>query len=182
MYSSRKKQNLPGKTASHRDALITSQVVELIRGDRIKTTPKKAKVLKSRFDRLVTEAKKGTIASRRNVKKFFGNNDRAVDRLYQVIDAKLNDRNSGYTRVVKTIPRSGDNAPQAYVILVNAEIKEKKSRLQKMLENDEKKSTKKNAKSKKASNRKGLREDESKKDNKNSNVKNSSQARRRVSM
>jgi large subunit ribosomal protein L17 len=174
MYSNRKKHKLANKTTAHRDALIKSQVTELIRSGRIKTTPSKAKVLKSRFDRLVTEAKKGTIASKRNVLSFFGNNERAANRLFDVIEDKLQDRNSGYTRVIKTLPRSGDNAPQAYVMLVNTEIEERKSRLQKMLDQDSKKDTKKKTNARKM-------KDEAKKESVK-NVKDSSQARRRVSM
>ncbi|MCA9386807.1 50S ribosomal protein L17 [Candidatus Dojkabacteria bacterium] len=134
MYSNRKKFKIQGKTASHKKALVRSLVIELIRNGRIKTTPKKAKVLKKEFDKLVTTFKKDTRKSNQIVMSFFAENKRAFDRLGQVVSDKLSDRNSGYTRVIKTLPRKGDNAEQAYVMLVNTEIKEKKSRLKKMLE------------------------------------------------
>lgn len=179
MYTTRKKYKMAGKKPSHRNAVIKSQVLELVRSGRIKTTPTKAKILKSQFDRLVTTAKKNTIASKRELSSFFGNNQKAADRLVMLAQTKLNDRNSGYTRTVKTLPRSGDNAPQAYIMLVNYEAKLKKSRLQKVLETQE---SKKDKKSKKASNRQGLRSDDAKKKIKNTDVKDSSQSRRRVSM
>lgn len=179
MYTTRKKYKIAGKKPSHRNAVIKSQVIELIRAGRIKTTPAKAKILKSQFDRLVNEAKKNTLASKRNIDSFLGNNTKITQRLLNLVQTKLNDRNSGYTRVIKTLPRSGDNAPQTYVILVNYEAKAKKSRLQKVLESQE---AKKYKKSKKASNRTGLRQDHSKKQIKNTDVKDSSQSRRRLSM
>ncbi|MCA9380877.1 50S ribosomal protein L17, partial [Candidatus Dojkabacteria bacterium] len=138
MYSNRKKFKIQGKTASHRKALVRSQVIELIRNGRIKTTPKKAKVLKKEFDKLVTTFKKDTRKSNQTVMSFFAENKRAFDRLGQVVADKLSDRNSGYTRVIKTLPRKGDNAEQSFVMLVNTEVKEKKTKLQKMLDDREK--------------------------------------------
>jgi large subunit ribosomal protein L17 len=138
MNTGRKKIKISGKKKSHRKALIKSQVIELIRAQRIKTTPARAKALKRVFDRLVTEAKKDTMASERRVMAFFGNNKRATSRLYSIIKDKLSDRNSGYTRVIKTVPRPGDNAEQVYVMLVNADIQESKSRIAKVIEKQNK--------------------------------------------
>lgn len=139
MYNNKGKGKLQGKTHTHRRALIKSQVTELIRNQKIKTTPSKAKVLKSEFDKLVTKAKKDTPHSKNQVISFFGNNERAVERLYSIVESKLGDRNSGYTRVIKTLPRKGDGAAQCYVMLVNAEAPEKKSRIAGVLERQEKK-------------------------------------------
>lgn len=148
MFSNRKKIKLQGKTKSHKDALIRSQIIELIRAKRIKTTPSKAKATKAVFDRLVTKAKKVEKKSNNYVKSFFNNNARAIDRLYSVIDEHLHDRNSGYTRIIKTLPRKGDNAEQAYIMLVNYEVGEKASKIQEVLqEQREKKNKKKNKKS-----------------------------------
>ncbi len=132
-----KKYRMQGKTASHTASLTRSLVMELLRAQQIKTTPAKAKVVKSKFDRLVTLAKKGE-GNKRLVQSFFASNEKAVNKFYKVIESQLQDRNSGYTRVIKTLPRKGDNAAQVYVMLVNADIKEKKSEVQKLLEKREK--------------------------------------------
>jgi large subunit ribosomal protein L17 len=127
-----------GKKSAHRNAVIKSQVIELIRNQKIKTTPIKAKALKASFDKLVTQAKKDTIASKSKVRTFFNSNERAIDRFYKIVEAKLSDRNSGYTRLIKTTPRAGDNAEQTFVVLVNYEPKEKKSKIKSVLEKREK--------------------------------------------
>lgn len=137
MFSNRKKLKIQGKTSAHRKALMKSLVIELIRAKKIKTTPIKAKALKSTFDQLVTKAKKDSDHSRRQVVSFFGNNERAVERLYQVIGENLSDRTSGYTRVIHTLPRKGDNAKQVYVMLVNTEAQEQKSKIKQVLEKQE---------------------------------------------
>jgi large subunit ribosomal protein L17 len=128
-----KRYRIQGKTADHRNSIIRSLVIELVRAEKIKTTPNKAGILKSKFDRLVTLAKKGD-SGKVMIDSFFASNDRIIQRFYKVIDTKLQDRNSGYTRVIHTLPRKGDNAEQVYIMLVNAGEKEKKSEVQKLLE------------------------------------------------
>lgn len=139
MYSNRKKHKMAGKTSSHRDLIIRSQVIELIRAEKIKTTPNKAKILKSVFDKLVTKAKQDSISSKNALNSFFASNDRAITRFNAIVSEKLNDRNSGYTRLIKTLPRKGDGAEQVYVMLVNSEAKEKKSRLKSIIDRKNKK-------------------------------------------
>ncbi len=139
MFTNRKKIKISGVTASHKKALAKSLVVELIRNGKIKTTPKKAKLLKSSFDKLVTAYKKETEAGNRVVSSFLGGNKRAVERLGTVVKKYLNDRNSGYTHVVKTTSRPGDNSAQSYVMLVNFEGKEIKSKVKETLKKQEEK-------------------------------------------
>ncbi len=139
MFTNRKKLKLQGKTSAHKKALVKSQVLELIRNEKIKTTPAKARLLKSVFDKLVTKAKVDSDHARRQVSAFFGNNERSADRLYTIIDQKLSDRTSGYTRVIKTLSRKGDNAQQCYVMLVNTEAKSKKSKISNVLQKQEQK-------------------------------------------
>jgi large subunit ribosomal protein L17 len=134
MFTNRKKQKLQGKRPAHKRSIIKSQIIELVRNDKLKTTPKKAKVVKSEFDKLVTKYKLNTNASKKNVMSFFSENKRAFDRFSSVVDSKLQDRNSGYTRIIKTLPRKGDNAEQAFLMLVNTEATEKKSKIKELLE------------------------------------------------
>ncbi len=144
MYSTRKKIKIQGKTASHRKALVKSQVVELIRTGKIKTSTKKAKLLKATFDKIVTAEKKKTISGDKAIRSFFGENERAIERFKFIVGDKLMDRQSGYVRVIKTLARPGDNADQAYVMLMNTELKEKgNKRVQKLLEKREENKEKK---------------------------------------
>ena len=143
MYSNRKKIKLQGKTKSHKDSLIRSQIIELIRSKRIKTTPTKARATKSIFDRLVTKAKKVQKEQNTYVKSFFNNSEIAINRLYSIIQEHLMDRDSGYTRIVKTESRAGDNGEQSYVMLVNYEVGPKKSKIKEVLEKQEAKKDKK---------------------------------------
>ncbi len=137
MFSNRKKLKLQGKDKAHAKALIKSQIIELIRNGRIKTTPTKAKALKSSFDKLVTMYKKNTEASKKIVISRLGENKRAFTQLEKVVKEKLGDRNSGYTRIIKTLSRPGDNAKQAYIMLMNTEFEPKKSKIKKVLKKQE---------------------------------------------
>jgi large subunit ribosomal protein L17 len=150
MYTNRKKIKVQGKTASHKRALGRSLVVELIRTGRIKTTTTKARFLKAKFDRLVTLYKRNTPAAKSKLVSEMGSNKRALERLDKVVNSFLMDRNSGYTRVIKTLNRKGDNAEQAYVALVNFEQKVRKSKISTVLEKQQiAKKSKRSSKSKK---------------------------------
>ncbi|MFS8130985.1 MAG: 50S ribosomal protein L17 [Candidatus Dojkabacteria bacterium] len=128
-----KKHRMQGKTHSHRDALVRSLILDLVVSEKLKTTPSKAKIIKAEFDRLVTHAKRKTVSGQQVIQSFFNSNERAMQRFYTVVETKCQDRDSGYTRVIKTLPRKGDNADQAYIMLVNYSEKVKKSEVEKML-------------------------------------------------
>lgn len=137
MNTQPKKYKMPGKDRAHRDAVIRSQLLELIRNEKLQTTPTKAKILKAEFDKLITKAKKNTDASRRLVHSIL-RNDKAVTKLYDKILPRLEDVNSGYTHSARTLPRSGDNAAQMIVLVRGAEVKQKRSRLQAALKRTKK--------------------------------------------
>lgn len=136
-----KKNQLQGKNKEHTKAVLRSLVVELIRAKKIKTTTKKAKLLRSQFDRLVTNAKKES--GKAKVYSFFGNNVRASERLFSIVKTDLSDRNSGYTRIVKTLPRKGDGAEQSFVLLTSFKGLESKSKVKKLLEKKKEEEAKK---------------------------------------
>ncbi len=129
---------MPRKKTSHRDALIRSLITELVRAEKIKTTPTRARIIKSQFDKLVTHAKKNSISGKKEVEAFFGSNKRTLERFYNVIESNLSDRNSGYTHLIKTLPRKGDGAEQTFIILVNYTGEEKVSKGQKLIEKQKK--------------------------------------------
>lgn len=100
-----------------REALMKSLAEGLIVRGRIKTTEAKAKALRPFVERLVTTAKKGTIASRRLLVTRLGTEKRA-EKLFKDIAPKYIDRAGGYTRIIKAAPRKGDASPMAYIEFV----------------------------------------------------------------
>ncbi|HPG39492.1 MAG TPA: 50S ribosomal protein L17 [bacterium] len=109
-----------GRTASHRKATLANLASELLTHKSIITTTPKAKETRSTVERLVTFAKKGDIAARRQVLKTIHNKD-LVKELFEKIAPKYSDRQGGYTRIVKIGPRQGDSAEMAIFELVGYE-------------------------------------------------------------
>ncbi len=109
-----------GRTTSHRKALLSNIAAALIEHKSIVTTKAKAKEARSTVERLITFAKKGDLASRRQVLKTIRNKD-LVKQLFDDIAPKYEDRSGGYTRVIKLGLRKGDNAPMAILEMVGYE-------------------------------------------------------------
>lgn len=103
-----------GRTASHRRALLRNQVTSLVLHGRIETTEAKAKAIKPLADKMVTLGKRGDLHARRQAAAFLIQPE-AVKRLFDEIAPKYQDRNGGYTRIIKTGPRRGDAAPMAII-------------------------------------------------------------------
>ena len=106
------------RTASHRKALLTNLAIELIRHKRIVTTLTKAKSLRTWIEPILTKAKSNTTHSRRIVFSYLQNKE-AVKELFDIIAEKIAARPGGYTRVIKLGIRTGDNAEQAMIELVD---------------------------------------------------------------
>lgn len=123
-----------GRNAGHRRSLIANMLKALIAHGRVETTVTKAKELRRHADRLITTAKKGTLAGRRKVtadlmisynplttkesravkkgSKISYNDDRTlVDTLFNDLAKRFETRNGGFTRIIKLSNRVGDNAP-----------------------------------------------------------------------
>ena len=106
------------KTTSHRKAMFANMAASLIEHEQIVTTVPKAKEMAPLMDKLVTLAKKGDLAARRQALSKVRNED-AVRKLFDVFGERYKDRNGGYTRVLKAGFRHGDNAPIAVLELVD---------------------------------------------------------------
>ncbi|WP_040804602.1 50S ribosomal protein L17 [Nocardia concava] len=106
-----------GGTASHQKAIFANLATALFEHGRITTTEAKAKALRPYAEKLVTKAKGGTLADRREVMKVIRSKD-VVHALFAEIGPSFEGREGGYTRIIKTIPRKGDNAPMAIIELV----------------------------------------------------------------
>ena len=109
------------RSSSHRRALATAQATALIREGRIETTLAKAKELRPYVESLITTAKGGTLHNRRIVGADI--KDKAVlKKLFEEIAPLFANRPGGYTRILKTGTRRGDNAPLALIELVTYEV------------------------------------------------------------
>lgn len=115
--------NKKGKTTAWRQMVIRQQVSDVIAYGEIITTLTKAKETRKHVDRIITLAKKNTLASRRqaaaillDTKNLSG--DELLKKLFNDLGKKYKDRNGGYTRVLKLGKRQGDNTEKAIISLV----------------------------------------------------------------
>ena len=109
------------RNASHRKAMFKNMAVSLLRHEQIKTTVPKAKELRKVVEPLITLAGKASVANRRLA--FARLRDREiVSKLFDELGPHFADRPGGYTRILKCGNRVSDNAPMAYVQLVDRDI------------------------------------------------------------
>ena len=122
-----KKFNHLGRKKAHRDAMLANMTISLIMHKRINTTVAKAKALRIFAEPIINRAKKDDMANRRLVFSYLQNKE-AVKELFGVVADKIAERNGGYTRILKTGNRLGDNAETCFIELVDfneAMLKEK---------------------------------------------------------
>ena len=121
-----------GRTSSHRKALLRDLTTDLIVNGSIKTTEARAKEVRKTADKMITLAKRGDLASRRQAVAFLrnvvadvkedGDNVRvqsALQYLFEELAPKFADRKGGYTRILKTMPRRGDGAQMVVLEFVD---------------------------------------------------------------
>lgn len=120
-----------GRTSSQRKAMLRDLTSDLIINDRITTTVTRAKEVSSIADKMVTLGKRGDLHARRQAASFLRNElatveeteeeivvQSVVQKLFDDIASRFEDRNGGYTRVLKTEPRRGDGSPMAILEFV----------------------------------------------------------------
>ena len=113
-----KKYNHLGRKKAHRDALLANMTISLIEHKRIFTTLAKAKALRIYAEPIINRAKTDDTASRRVVFSYLQSKT-AVSELFNNIAQKIADRPGGYTRILKTGNRLGDNAQMCFIELVD---------------------------------------------------------------
>lgn len=127
-----------GRTGSHRRAMLANMLKSLIENERISTTVAKAKELRRHADRMITLAKRNTLASKRDAisklhivynelstkearqvkagdKKSYPRDRLVIGKLFGPLRERFLERNGGYTRIIRTQDRIGDSAPTCYV-------------------------------------------------------------------
>lgn len=109
-----------GRTSSHREAMFRNMVTSLFEHERIVTTKEKAKELRSIAEKMITLAKRGDLHARRQALSYIRSKD-IVEKLFTDIQEQFADRKGGYTRILQTGVRKGDNASMAIIELVGYE-------------------------------------------------------------
>jgi len=110
-----------GRTSAHRRALFRNQLAALVEHERIITTLEKAKEMRPIFEKAITQGKQGTLHARRRVRRWLPSR-LLVQRLFDEIAPRFEDRQGGYTRITKLGPRKGDGAEMAVLELVDYEL------------------------------------------------------------
>ncbi|MBR4198025.1 MAG: 50S ribosomal protein L17 [Bacteroidales bacterium] len=112
------KQNKLSRTHAHRAAMLSNMASSLIKHKRIETTLAKAKVLRGYVEPLINRSKEDSTHSRRIVFSYLQDKE-AVTELFREISQKVANRPGGYTRILKTGIRKGDNSEMAIIELVD---------------------------------------------------------------
>ncbi|KGN58675.1 50S ribosomal protein L17, chloroplastic [Cucumis sativus] len=100
-----------------RRALLRGLTTQLLKHGRIKTTRTRASAMRKYVDKMITLAKDGSLHKRRQALGFIYEKQ-IVHALFAEVQDRYGERNGGYTRIIRTLPRRGDNAPMAYIELV----------------------------------------------------------------
>ena len=106
-----------GRSTSHREAMFRNMVTSLFEHERIVTTREKAKELRPIAEKMITLAKRGDLHARRQALSYIRSKD-VVHKLFSDIQEQFSDRQGGYTRIIQTGTRNGDNASMAIIELV----------------------------------------------------------------
>ena len=113
------------RTSEHRKALIKNMLNSLVKYEQITTTLPKAKVLKPQADKLITLGKKNSLQNiRRIISKL--QDEGSASKVRKTLSKRYENRNGGYTRIIKAGFRYGDNAPMAVVEFVDRDVEAKK--------------------------------------------------------
>ena len=105
------------RSSGHRQALFRNLVTDLLRYDALTTTEAKAKEIRPFVERMITLGKRGDLSARRQALAFIYD-EKVVDRLFSEVAPRYQDRQGGYTRLVKLGPRLGDGAAMVRLELV----------------------------------------------------------------
>lgn len=113
-----------GRTTSHRKAMLRTMVTSLLKYEKIKTTDLKAKELRKVAEKMIGLGKRGDLHARRQAAAYVRERE-MVGKLFGELSARYRDRSGGYTRILKTGYRAGDNAPMSIIEFVRDAEQEK---------------------------------------------------------
>ncbi len=132
-----------GRDNKHRRSMLATMTKQLVVNESIQTTETRAKEVRKFAEKMITYGKKGDLVSRRKALAFLHNDKKVVDKIFHDLAARYENRNGGYTQILKLSERRGDDALIVILKFVETETpsEEKKDK-------NEKKTTKKEAKEK----------------------------------
>ena len=107
-----------GRDNKHRRSMLASLTKQLIENERIVTTETRAKEVRKSFDKMITYGKKNTLVTRRLALAFLHNDEICVNKVFNELAPRYENRAGGYTRIIKTEERKGDNALMVILKLV----------------------------------------------------------------
>ena len=115
-----------GRTTSHRKAMLRTMVTSLLKHEKVQTTEMKAKELRKVADKMISLGKRGDLHARRQAAAYVRERD-MVGKLFGEMSERYKERAGGYTRIVKSGYRAGDNAPIAIIEFIrNADAEKPK--------------------------------------------------------
>ena len=121
------------RTSEHRKALFKNMLNSLIKYEQITTTLPKAKELKPQIDKVITLGKKNNLQSKKNLFAELQSKS-SVDKLSKILPQRYEKRKGGYSRVIRSGYRYGDDAPMAIIELVDRDVQAKKIDIKKKTE------------------------------------------------
>lgn len=107
-----------GRDNKHRRSLLANQTKDVIMNERITTTETRAKELRKFVDKMISYGKDGSLVARRKALAFLHNDTEAVKKVFDELAPRYQERNGGYTRIVKLTERRGDDALMVILELV----------------------------------------------------------------
>ena len=127
------------RTSEHRKALFKNMLNSLIKYEQITTTLPKAKELKPQIDKAITLGKKNNLQSKKNLFSRLESKT-SVDKLSKILSHRYEKRKGGYSRVIRTGFRYGDDAPMAIIELVDRDLQARRVDIKKKAEAQKKES------------------------------------------
>ena len=108
-----------GRTNKHRRAMLANLTKDLLMNGRIETTETRAKEVRKFVDKLITYGKDGSLVARRKALAFLHNDTETVKKVFDDLAKRYENRNGGYTRILKLTERRGDDALMVVLELVD---------------------------------------------------------------
>ena len=120
-----------GRDNKHRRSMLATMTKQVITNESITTTDTRAKEVRKFVDKMITYGKKGDLVSRRKALAFLHNDKKVVDKVFNDLAKRYENRNGGYTQILKLDERRGDDALMVILRLVEEEKKEEKKETKK---------------------------------------------------
>ena len=108
-----------GRDNKHRRSMLATLTKQVVNNEAITTTDTRAKEVRKFVDKMITYGKKGDLVSRRKALAFLHNDNKTVDKIFNDLAKRFENRNGGYTQILKVSERRGDNSLMVILRLVN---------------------------------------------------------------